>query len=211
MLLDATARAEYRPGHRGGRGTIVARSAGRGDRSASARGAPKPRSDRSRVGPRVLIGGYPNTASHGLWDGRIAPESRGNARHRPAHRWRSAADPAARKMGGATGVTKTSIRKRPSLSASNETAQGRYFEEGPSREGSSPASTGDNISADMAGSSATIAPGRPQGALPILRKKTIHTVWRAATPNERASFNSMKECRAWIGRNHGQGSRSAHA
>jgi len=40
----------------------------------------------------------------------------------------------------------------------------------------------------------------PQGALPILRKKTIHTVWRAATPNERASFNSMKECRAWVDR-----------
>ena len=40
----------------------------------------------------------------------------------------------------------------------------------------------------------------PQGGLPILRKKTIYTVWRAATPNERASFNSMKECRAWIAR-----------
>jgi hypothetical protein len=40
----------------------------------------------------------------------------------------------------------------------------------------------------------------PQDDVPILRKRTTHTVWRAATPNERASFNSMKECRAWIAR-----------
>ena len=40
----------------------------------------------------------------------------------------------------------------------------------------------------------------PQGNSTKLRKRSTHTVWRAAAPNERASFNSMKECRAWIAR-----------
>ena len=40
----------------------------------------------------------------------------------------------------------------------------------------------------------------PQGDSPNLRKRSTHTVWRAAAPNERASFKSMKECRAWIAR-----------
>jgi hypothetical protein len=40
----------------------------------------------------------------------------------------------------------------------------------------------------------------PQGNSPKLRKRSTHTVWRAAAPNERASFNSMKGCRAWIAR-----------
>ena len=40
----------------------------------------------------------------------------------------------------------------------------------------------------------------PQNSGDVLRKKTTRTVWRAANPNEKASFNSAKECRAWVAR-----------
>ena len=38
----------------------------------------------------------------------------------------------------------------------------------------------------------------PQNSGDVLRKKTTRTVWRAANPNEKAFFNSAKECRAWV-------------